>query len=110
MHHIVQRTLYSNIYTVYKKLPGEIQKALGTKFLKNLGYLEDCKPFTINNCEILPVGLGWKVTRKANTENYKDNFELLNKKLKDGVLVVSKDSDRIKVCCNLIKEIYNWNK
>lgn len=98
------------IYTVYKKLPKEIQEALGTKFLKNLGYLDDCKPLTINNCEILPVGLGWKVSRKANAENYKEEFEILNKKLKDGILEVPKDSDRIEVCCNLIKEIYNWNK
>lgn len=97
------------IYTVYKKLPKEIQDILGTKFLKNLGYLDDCKPLTINNCEILPCSQGWKITRKSNTENFKKQFDILSQKLKDGILIVPKDSDRIEVCCNLVKEIFNWN-
>lgn len=98
------------LYTVYKRLPAEIQETLGTKFLKNLGYLDDCKPLTINNCEILPVGSGWRITRKSNTVEYQKQFEILNKKLKDGVLIVPKDVDRIECCCSLIKEIYNWKE
>lgn len=98
------------LYTVYKRLPSEIQETLGTKFLKNLGYLDDCKPLTINNCEILPVGSGWRITRKPNTVEYQKHFEILNKNLKDGVLIVPKDVDRIECCCSLIKEIYNWKE
>lgn len=86
----------------------KIQQSLGSDFLKNLSYLDDCKPLTIKNCEILPVGKGWRVVRKPNAKKYLEQFHELNKSLEKGVLVASADTDRVEMCCKLIKEIFNW--
>lgn len=99
------------LFTVYKHLPKEIQEALGTNFLKNLGYISDCNPLTIKNCEFLPIGEGWKICRKANSKKYGEEFLKLKDKLQlndSGIYKVPKTVDRIEECCRLIKEIYNW--